>query len=63
MKEYEKYIWKNPIKKDLIEWEESSDSFICELDKIGQKYNCDKSNTQYMSRENLIIFLPSVMKK
>ena len=52
MEEYEKYIWKYSIEKDLKEWEESSDSFICELDQIGQKYNCDKSNTQYMSWKN-----------
>jgi hypothetical protein len=52
MKEYEHYIWKNPIGNDLKDWEEISDSFICELDQIGQKYNCDKSNVQYMSKEN-----------
>jgi hypothetical protein len=52
MKEYEHYIWKNPIGNDLNEWEETSDSFICELDHMGQKYNCDKSNVQYMSKEN-----------
>lgn len=52
MKEYEHYIWKNPTGNDLNEWMETSDSFICELDQMGQKYNCDKSNVQYMSKEN-----------
>lgn len=53
MAEYEHYIWKNPIGNDLKDWEDTSDSFICELDQMGQKYNCDKSNVQYMSRDNM----------
>lgn len=52
MEGYDHYIWVNPVGNDLKEWTETSDSFICDLDEIGQKYNCDKSNTQYMSREN-----------
>jgi hypothetical protein len=52
MEEYKKYIWKDSREDELKEWENSSVSFTCDLDRIGQKYNCDKCNVQYMSIGN-----------
>jgi hypothetical protein len=52
MEGYENYIWRSSDNKDLEEWKKSSNGFTCELDQIGQKYNCDKSSVQYMSAEN-----------
>ena len=39
MEGYEKYVWRNPVGNDLKEWQESSDSPTCDLDRIGQEYN------------------------
>jgi len=49
-----KYIW--PGKKhddpEVTSWAKESNEFTCELDKLSQKYNCDKSNVQVMSFSN-----------
>jgi hypothetical protein len=37
---------------ELRDWVKSQDSFTCYLDELAQKYNCDKANSQVVSKLN-----------
>jgi len=52
MTNFQNLIWNKSKEEELLEWKNTSDSPTCLLDEIGQKYNCDKSNSQIMSTEN-----------
>lgn len=43
--------WPKSTTEDFNEWNNNKDKFSCELDEIAQKFNCDKSNSQLVSKK------------
>lgn len=51
MNEFRKKWWPKSTDADFEKWEQTKDKPTCLLDEICQKYNCDKSNSQMVSKQ------------